>query len=224
MHVIELTDYTLSPVGNGNGLQGISFALSEGDVCAIAADEEDDAIVFLRALGTLTLPVNGTYRFRGKNQDLSDYRRLLPIKKKIGYVAQDSAMISNRTVRENLLLMRNYFENSLFIDLDESTAQLCRKFDLEDKLDMRPGALNPLDLQIAITIRELSKSPEVLLMDRPEDYVGHTMFNLFVEVFKDLLSSGIAMVVLSFDKLLVETVANRKIMISNGTLEAVSKP
>ena len=167
MHVIELTDYTLSPVVEGNGLQGIFFNLSEGDVCAIEADEEDDAAVFLRALGTLTLPVKGTYRFRGENQDLFDYRHLLPIKKKIGYVAQDSAMISNRTVRENLLLMRNYFENSLFIDLDESTAQLCRKFDLEDKLDMRPGALNPLDLQIAITIRELSKSPEVLLVDRP---------------------------------------------------------
>ena len=116
--------------------------------------------------------------------------------------------------------LENVDTPALLIDLDEHTAQLCRKFDLEDKLELRPGNLNPLDLNIAITLRELSKYPEVLLMDRPEDYLGHSNFNLFVEVFKDLLSSGIAVVVLSFDKVLIETFANRKIMISNGTLKA----
>lgn len=222
MQLIELTDYTLSPIGNGNGFEGINFTLSEGDVCAVEADEEEDAIVFLRALATLTMPTSGTYCFRDKYPDLSDYRQLLPIKKKIGYVAPDSAMISNRTVRENLLLMRYYFENSLLIDLDDRTAELCRIFDLEDKLDMRPGALNPLDLQVAIAIRELSKSPEVLLMDRPEDYIGHTHFHQFIKVVENMLSSGVAVAVFSFDKDFIETFANRNVLISNGKLKSVT--
>jgi len=221
MHLIELSNYSLAPIGVGNGLDGFYLTLSKGDVCSIQADLIDDARNLLRALATLTHPIQGTYRFRGEKLDFSDYRKLLPCKKKIGYIASDSAMISNRTIRENLLLRRNYFENSLAIDLDENTANLCRLFNIENELDMRPASLNPLDLRLAITIRELTKSPEIMLLNRPEDFVGQTNFDLFIDTFKDLLVSGLPVIFLSSHIAFVERFATKKLLITGGNLTIV---
>jgi ABC-type lipoprotein export system ATPase subunit len=221
MHLIELSNYSLAPTGSGNGLDGFYLVLSKGDIYSIQADLIDDAHNLLRALATLTLPIQGRYLFMGEKLDFSDYRKLLRYKKKIGYIASDSAMISNRTIRENLLLKRNYFENSLSIDLDENTANLCRLFNIEKELDIRPAALNPLDLRLAITIRELTKPPEILLLNRPEDFVGQTKFDLFTDIFKDLLVSEMPVVLLSYHIAFIEQFATKKILITDGNLTIV---
>ena len=38
---------------------------------------------------------------------------------------------------------------------------------------------------MAIVIREISKDPEILLLDRPEDFIGHANFDLLVQIFKE---------------------------------------
>ena len=221
MYLIELSDYCLNATGSGNGLKNSYFTLSNGDICSIQTDSSDDAYNFLKALATLVYPVNGAYRFLGEAANFSDYRELLPIKKKIGYIGQDSAMISNRTVRENMLLMRYYFENSLSPVLDENASKLCKMFNLQDKLDLRPGDIRPVDLRIAIAIRELSKSVDVLLLDRPEDYFGYNRFALFKEIMGDIIESVLAVVFFSHDLNFIETFSNMKILIKSGTLTKV---
>lgn len=217
MYLIELSDYCLNPIGTGNGLKNSYFALSKGDVYSMQTDSTDDAHLFIKALATLVRPVNGTYRFMGETISFADYRKLLSIKKRIGYIGQDAAMISNRTVRENLLLMRCYFEDSLSLSLDENAIKYCKMFNLQDKLDLRPGELRPVDLQIAIAIRELTKSFDVLLIDRPEDYFGYNRFHLFKEILKDILEAGHAAAFFSRDRNFTETFGNRKILIKDST-------
>lgn len=222
MYLIELSNYSLVVEGFGNSLKDIYFTLAEGDACAIKADVADDAHIFLKALATLVDPQSGTYRYMGETIDFSDYRNLLPFKKKIGYVGQDSAMLSNKTVRENLLLMRSYFENSLSLDIDEKALKLCKIFNIEDKLDVRPGELRPVDLRIAIAIRELTKSFDVLLLERPEDYFGYNSFGLFNEILKDTLEHGHGVVFFSNNQNFIEAFANREVLIADGTLTKCS--
>ena len=223
MYLIELSDYCLNPIGTGNGLNNSYFALSSGDACSMQTDSTDDAHIFLKALATLVRPASGTYRFTGKPVDFSDYRELLPFKKKIGYIGQDAPMVSNRTVRENLLLMKSYYENSLSISLDEKVSRLCKRYGLQSKLDVRPGKLRPVDLRMAIAIRELTKSFDVLLIDCPEDYFGHSPSDPFDEIFRNIHHTGKAVVFFSRDHDFAETYANRKILITKGTLAKASQ-
>ena len=92
-------------------------------------------------------------------------------------------------------------------------------FNLEDKLDMRPGELKPVDLRTVIAIRELTKSFDVLLLDRPEDYFGYGRFFLFNEIFNDIKNSGQAVVFFSNDQIFTEIYPNRKISIGGGNLK-----
>lgn len=224
MPVIELTDYTLEPKGAGNGLADFNFSVDSGDGYSIETDLLDDAALLLKALVTLVSPRKGTYRFKDIKIDFSDYRNLLPCKRRIGYIASDAALISNRTIRENLLFMRYFHEDSLVLPLDDHAAQLCRKFDIFDKLDRRPGELRPQDINNTITIRELSKYPDVLVLERPEDFIDHTRFRLFMETVRAMTLRNLPVVFYSSDTDFIKSFSNKKIIISKGRLTSFSLP
>jgi len=215
VYTIELKDYTMISSGGKPGLNLLHLAVSEGDVCSIRSDSSDDAYLFIRALSTLLAPSKGVYRFKGEKLDFSDYRKILPVKKKIGFITPEAAMLSNRTIRENLLFIRYYFENSLSISLDDYTFRLCERFRIVDKLDIRPAALDSTDLRIAIAIRELCKLPELLLVEKPEDFIGQKNFALFVEVFEEFLQSRIPIIFFSDNNQFVRRFSNREIVIKN---------
>jgi len=221
VYLINLVDYIIDSSEEDCGLDKLDFALSPGDAFAIIADSPDRAHMFLKTLAMLVKPVSGAFYFKDKKVDFSDYRNLLPCKKKIGYIASDSAMIGNITVRENLLYMRYYFENSLSLSLDEMTKKLCQNFGIYDKLDMRPGSLRNIDLRTAITIRELTKSPDLLLIERPEDFIGHTSLDLFTEVLRDMVLTKLPIVFISYDKAFIEEFSNKKIFFKGGTLDII---
>jgi ABC-type ATPase involved in cell division len=216
--LLELSDYTLAPVGSGKGINNFYFSLRKGDVCAIDAQNPDDARSFLRALASLVYPVKGSYRFMGERMDLKAYAELLPCKQKIGYIAPDAALLSNLTLRQNILLQRYYFENDLAIDVDNKICTLCDTSRISDKLDQRPSDLNKMEVQMAIVLREVSKQPAILLLDRPESFIGHANFDMLVQLFKDWIADGKPVVFLSDDRRLIRRFANRKILITNGSL------
>lgn len=222
MPIIKLTDYTLEAEGAGNGLSGFSFSLSSGDGYSIETDSIDDAALFLKAMVTLASPRKGTYCFNDVKIDLSDYRSSLSCKRRIGYIASDAALISNRTLRENLLFMRYFHEDSLLLTLDDYVAQLCREFDIFDKLERRPGELHPQDIKNAITIRELSKYPDVLVLERPEDFIDHTKFGLFMENVRGMTRRNLPVVFYSSDRVFIKSFSNKKIKISKGRLTSFS--
>jgi ABC-type molybdate transport system ATPase subunit len=218
MHLLEMSDYTLPPLGAGDGIQGFHFALSPGEVCTVEAPKPDDSHQFLRAVATLTYPLEGTYRFMDNELNLKNYRELLSCKKKIGYIASDAALISNLTVRENMLIHRYYFENDLSIELDEKLDRMCDALGVHQKLDRRPADLDSMERQLAIVIREISKKPEVLLLDRPEDFVGHARFDMLVRLFNDWIDQRKPVVFVSSDLRLIRRFATRRILITNGSL------
>lgn len=216
--IIELHDYCLPPTGTGLGIGKFDFVLAAGDAYGIETAHADDARIFLRALATLARPSQGAYLFDGRTLNLADYRAALDCKRKIGYVSKDAALISNLSIRQNLLLMRYYFENTLSLSLDPELATLCSAFGIADQLDQKPSDLNALEYRAALIIREVGKKPVAFIFDQPEDFLGHSRHDVLLNLFQQLRDKGVAVVFLSFDQRLVERCANRKIIIADGRL------
>ena len=221
MPLIEITDYTLAPIGSGQGLNGINFTLSPGDVYAVESQQPDDAHLFIRALATLARPITGTYYYGGKRVDFSTSKEPIDCKRKIGYIAPDAALISNLTIRQNLLLVQYYFSNDLTIDLDEKQKRLCRSFGIDTKLNHRPARLNAREIQAAVVIREVLKKPELLLLIHPEEFIGHEKFDLMTQFFNDWTAASKPVVFHSNDRRLVRRYAKRKVVISGDALTTI---
>ncbi len=194
MYITELTNYRINHLDKNKVLSADHFILSTGDICSIESDSADNTRLLLRALATLSTPVSGTYRFMGEILNFADYKRLLPFKSKIGYIGPDAAMLSNRTIRENMLLPRYYFENSLAVSLDDRAEALCRTFNISEKLDFRPADLSQAELGIAIMIREMIKPAELLLVDRPESFIDDSQYSAFTDSMNILLKKKVPVV------------------------------
>jgi ABC-type lipoprotein export system ATPase subunit len=196
--ILEITDLLLAPFGKRATYGADRLAIAPGDVIAIDANAALDSRQLLRVLATLERPEQGRFRFNGSDVDLDDYRRCLAVKRRIGFVVPDCAMISNRTIRENLLLTRFYYENDLSIDLDETMTLLCKEAGLSDDLERRPSELNDSALMKTIAIREMGKRPLLMLIDRPENFI--TPDDAIFNHLKNMVQSKIAVVFFSNNK------------------------
>jgi len=219
MELVELSDYRLAPIGDGKGIRDCRFSISRGDIYSIDAALPDDAKLFLRALATLAKPLRGTYRFQGEQLDFSDYRRLLPIKRRIAYIAPDAALLSNRTLIENLLLPRSYFENVSDWDLPDDLAELCREFRITERLNLRPGEAAHEDVRLTVLLRELSKKPDLLLLERPRDFLTSRNFDVFAGVLKGMTQTGIPAVFLDPDSAAACRFPVKVVRIADGSLQ-----
>ncbi len=219
MTIIELNDFSFESKKTGQPCRPFDFSLAHGDVISISTDSAEDALTFLKALATLVAPIKGSYRFLEKTLNFSNHQNLLETKKDIGFVTSHTALISNRSVRENLLLQRAYFTNSLSTELDSNAQALCNLFDLEKKLDLRPAALTDHEYRCVVAVRELIKKPLVLLMEYPEKYIGIANLDAFNDILFDLLGGELGIVFLSEYKNFIETFSTRDLMIFNGKLQ-----
>ena len=199
----------------------LQLTINRGDVINIVSDAPADVRRVLRVLATLARPEEIEYRFNGKPLDLHNYRRCLDVKRRIGYVAADAAMLSNRTIRENLLLTRYYMENDLSIDIDAVVASLCHSAGLSGKLDQRPAGLSEAELRKAIAIREMAKAPVVMLLERPENFMLDTQDDGIFKHFEKMVRSGTAVVYFSSNNKM-NALANRQLKLAAGTVRTGS--
>jgi ABC-type ATPase involved in cell division len=216
--IVRLNEISLWGSAENIGLGAVNLTVREGEIWQIDSPNAAEARVLLRAVATLERPSAGSYHFKGEPLDFGDYRHLLPIKRRIAYIASDATLISNRTLRENLLLGRFYHENSLEIRLDERIRVLIDSFDLADKLEMRAAQLSQLDRRIAICIREIAKEPDLLLIYRPEDMIDHQRFEPFIRHLEEASIDTLAALVLSYDQTFIDRFTNRRLSLKQGCL------
>ncbi len=218
MEILKLKNYEIEVPGMGVKLDRFNFALSRGDICSVSADFPDAAMVFLKSIVTLITPTSGAFMFNEKSYDLTNYKTLLPCKRQIGYISSETALVSNRTIRENLMLKRYYYENRLDIDLNKWALELCEIFNMTDKLDIKPIYLSSMDNYFAVAIRELVNSPKILVLDRPEDFIAHTKFDSFIDIIKDVIQHGLPIVFYSNWEEINDTFPNKRVSIKGSKL------
>lgn len=221
MALIKLNQFALSPEKNGNGILPCDLTIESGDIIQVRADSVNDAHLLFKGLATLSYPAGGQYLFNGHKQDYSDYRRLLSAKKQIGYLTSGTALISNRSIRENLCMGQVYFDNDLSMSLDDDTMDLCRSFGIRNILDERPTNLGVPDIRRAMLIRELVKKPRLMLVEYPRAFSGHRYKTLMTEKIQSGIRDGMALVYFSYDADFVHAFQGKCLEIKEGrvTLE-----
>ena len=216
MIFLELSDYSLKSDSLGSGINPCFFSARKGEIWRVESNNVNDLHLLLSGIATLSYPVQGTYIFDGARLNFSDYRHLLGIKKRIGYIASDATLISNRTIRENIIINRTYFENDLSLELKENERDICDSFGINDVLDVRPVALKPPDFRKAILIRELIKKPDVIIIEYPVEFAGHDIMGVLISHLIDAISSGAVLIYSSYNKEFVNEFTHNTLSINNG--------
>lgn len=151
-------------------LQGISFELSPGEALAITGPSGSGKSTLLHLIGTLDRPTSGTITIDGKNPfDLSEPELARFRNRKVGFVFQDSHLLPQYTVLENVLVPTVAFpEKGADLKAAEARAkELLERVGLGHRLTHRPAALSGGERQRAAVARALINQPGLLLCDEP---------------------------------------------------------
>ncbi len=222
LKLVEIAGYSLAPIGRGKGLQNFDCTISEGDVIYVEGDRFDDTHLFLRALAALEKPLEGVFCYRGAALDFSDYRKLLPYKRKVGYISADSTLLSNRTIGENIMWQKYYLEGRRSLKVGDEVMYLCRIFGIEDKLDLRPSQVFRDEVRAAIIIRELVKGAEILLVEPARETLTRVHYESAVQLTKEYLSKKVTAVFSFSDEAFIREATTKKVRIIEGKLEVIT--
>lgn len=146
-------------------LRGISFELGEGEALAITGPSGSGKSTLLHLIGSLDRPSSGTIEIDGTDPFALPEPKLAWFRNRtIGFVFQDSHLLPQYTVLENVLVPSLAFKGPR---MESRAAELLERVGLAHRRTHRPAELSGGERQRAAVARALLNRPRLLLCDEP---------------------------------------------------------
>jgi phospholipid/cholesterol/gamma-HCH transport system ATP-binding protein len=199
----------------------VELALRRKRGYLIAGPNDMANVRLLETMGGILPPpekTGGSVLFDGCDLYESPEKSIKTMKRKIAYVFREGVMISNITVKENLLLPLRYHNPGLDVEGTlQRIAEGFRFFDIPDILEMRPADISYDVKKKLAFIRASLQEPELILLQRP-------MFNLeerdrrqVIRFLVPLKRKGVTFIIVSRCVSLMEALFDEVILLEQGS-------
>jgi putative ABC transport system ATP-binding protein len=198
--VQELTKvYDISKV-KIKALDGVSFAVPDGDMFAIMGRSGSGKSTLLRQLGLLDRPTSGGILFGGRDVTrLSEGERMKLRLRYMGYVFQEYALLGELTAYQNVYLP-GMMLGGKGRDYKERAKELLGMVGLGKRIRHYPRELSGGEQQRVAIARALINNPGVLLADEPCANLDTISSQLVMETLARLNNElGVTVIFISHD-------------------------
>jgi len=214
-------------------LKDVSLSVDQGEVLVIIGPSGAGKSTFLRSLNNLETITSGRIFI---NDTLVEERRgghlihQLPHKQhvemmlKMGMVFQRFNLFPHMTAAENVMLAPinvKKIEKSAARALAEEQLE---KVGLSDKVDEYPAKLSGGQQQRVAIARALAMNPELMLFDEPTSSLDPELVGEVLSVMKDLVQSGMTMIVVTHEMGFAREAANRVVFMVDGMVGEEGTP
>jgi len=213
---IELRDIRLA-FGKRKVFDGMSCRMRKGEIHLLLGGSGTGKSTLLRMIGGLQRPDSGEVRVAGHTLSRKNERELGEIRKGIGMLFQNGALLDSMTVLENVgLPLREHLRKS-WTEIATQVARVLKSVGLEGVEGLLPRELSGGMLRRVAFARAIVMEPEILLCDEPFsglDPINVTRIeDLLVELNKKL---GLTIVVTSHHMASSLRMANQMILLRRG--------
>lgn len=184
-------------------IDGLSHRFLEGMVSVVTGASGAGKSTLLYLLGLMLTPNSGSIRIDGLEvSGLSDGDRSRLRAARIGFVFQDAALDTKRSVLDNVA------EGALYAGMSpriarQRAAQLLGDFGVGLRADAKPGQVSGGQAQRVALCRALVKAPSVILADEPTGNLDRVSADLVWSSLQHAASAGATVVVATHDEELV---------------------
>lgn len=176
------------------------YEINSGDFIAITGPSGSGKSTLLDLISNLSSPTSGTVEILGK--EISVYeeneKEQTNLRKLIGLMSPNCQLLSNLTIRENILLP--CIINKYDVD-SRKLHEISSSLDIENILSHLPEQLSTGQRQRALLCRSIILSPKILIADEPTanlDEINTKALVKFIEHLNDKLKTTI--IVATHDK------------------------
>lgn len=210
--------------GNNKVINGFNFDLFRGENVVVLGKSGSGKSVLIKLIIGLMSPDKGSIDVLGNQVQNLNSTELDEMRVKVGFLFQSNALYDSMTVRENLEfpLRRHWIKKSTSKEeVNALVMEALTNVGLPHTVDMMPSELSGgMRKRIALA-RTLILKPEIILYDEPttglDPITGKEISHLMVDIQKKYNTSSI---IISHDINCVKIVANRIVMLIDGTCYA----
>lgn len=198
-------------------LRDADLRVRRGEYLSIVGPSGSGKSTLLNIIALLDRHTSGTYRFEGTDvTELSEGARTGLRAHRIGFVFQSFHLLAHRTVTENVVMSMLY--NS--VPRRERRARAMEALDrvgLDHRAGFRPGRLSGGERQRVAIARAIATRPAILICDEPTGNLDSASTESVLELFDDLRSDGLTLLVVTHDDA-VSARAERIVRMHDGRL------
>ncbi|BEV37105.1 arginine ABC transporter ATP-binding protein ArtR [Bacillus stercoris] len=209
--------------GKHEVLKNISTTIADGEVVAVIGPSGSGKSTFLRCLNLLEKPNGGTITI--KDTEITKPKtNTLKVRENIGMVFQHFHLFPHKTVLENIMYAPVNVKKESKQAAQEKAEDLLRKVGLFEKRNDYPNRLSGGQKQRVAIARALAMNPDIMLFDEPTSALDPEMVKEVLQVMKELVESGMTMVIVTHEMGFAKEVADRVLFMDQGTIVEDGNP
>jgi len=174
----------------------------------------------LRLLYGNLFPTSGNVYFSNVPTSKIGISKLQMIRSRCGFIFQDSYMIPDLTIYENILLphkLRRYDIDSVF----DRIFDLCKYLDIVNILNRRPFQVSEGERQRAGVIRAIVSRPPIIIADEPTGNIDEEFSKRIFIILHELADQKSTIVCATHDSIIAHTPPSGTIGVLNLAVDVI---
>lgn len=185
--------------GDNELFNNYSFKIKKGDFICFSGVSGVGKTTLLNMIGHIEPFDKGEILIDGKKYN-TNKDRLEFFQSKVGFLFQNFALIENKTVKENLNIIKKNNRTNYTIK------QVLRKVGLENKLNSKVYTLSGGEQQRIALARLYLKKCDLILADEPTGSLDSKNANIVMKILKQLNNDGKTIIIVTHDNKIKEKV------------------
>lgn len=191
--ILEVKDISVQYEKNIDAIKDVSFDLNEGDFVALIGPSGAGKSTILKAINALNPLSKGSVLYKGEDVHSLGAKDLRRLRRKIAFIFQDTSIIENISVLDNVLLARlgekKFFEAMLSKFTDDEYMDALKAIEmvgLKEKTYALAKDLSGGQKQRVAIARALFQKSDLILADEPISSLDIETKRSIVDIFKML--------------------------------------
>ncbi|UPM55544.1 putative bacteriocin export ABC transporter [Gottfriedia acidiceleris] len=175
-----------------------TLKVKSGEFIGIVGKSGKGKTTLLNIIGMLEEPDSGIVKINGKEIRDKKIKKLL-LRKELGFIFQNYALIDNASVNENLkiALKHKKFKNS---QKNDAISFVLKEVGLDNYGKKKVHTLSGGEQQRIAIARLLLKEPNLILADEPTGSLDNENRDIIVSLFQKLQKQGKTIIMVTHDK------------------------
>ncbi|TVQ13604.1 MAG: ATP-binding cassette domain-containing protein [Bacteroidetes bacterium] len=197
-------------------LSDVTMQIERGEFCYLIGRTGSGKSSLMKILYADLPMVEGKAQVAGYNLQELKERQIPFLRRKIGIVFQDFQLLSDRSVKENLLFVMKATGWRDKIAMEERLEGVMEKVGLQTKGYKMPHQLSGGEQQRVVIARALINDPDIILADEPTGNLDPETSLGIMELLRDISKTGRAILMATHDYTLFQKFPGRIFRCDSG--------
>ncbi len=198
-------------------LRGVTLTIGQGEMVFVTGHSGAGKSTLLRLIPLLERPTSGQVLVAKANLARFGRRRIPQLRRRIGMIFQDSRLLYDRTVFDNVALPL-VIDGMPHAEIQRRVRAALDKVGLLGKEQAYPETLSGGEQQRVGIARAVVSRPPILIADEPTGNLDPKLSEEIMRLFQDFNRVGVTVIIASHDLGLIRRLGHRVLTLEQGRL------